>query len=1187
MSIPRNFSIFVYCLFACSIYCASSRAQPLDTEILVRAGGGGFASPVRDRVGVDQLIIVEGSNVTRLDVTYDSLLDTDPSVVTFVVATASGIADPRWNPAQTESSPAPLWPNVRYVSYAKPTGNPPLLQYYQRLVDASAAERKISVETDISNRQFPSWNGDGLWLCYEGNGDGFGGFGDQTYRSFFLASPTDDPSEIAVHAQSFRTNEAPVASPATTSSQDSFNFVLTNRQFDPDAGGFPYQVIYQFEATDPPTDPELDELLTIGGRVNWVDATSYACTTSSAGWDQIVKKDFGVPFDSHNLEVLNSDGAGSLDDTNRTTIPVLRTPNTVVVDDINSDGILDTLATMDHDDRVVITIGTGSGQVTRGGCATPENSGPFDLAIHDVTPTDLDPQVVDSALDLVVVERDLDQVRVLWNDGTGAFDLTNSSTFAVEDQPVAVDIGDVNEDSDPNDPRVDLVVANRLSNKVSVLLQDPSFDPNDPNDVLFTSSTFSPGTKPSDLALGDLNKDGHLDIAVSLETDHTIEIWEGDGLGAFSFAYSLEPTDANSISLINPTPSGIVLADFGQDPNDSSDLDGLTDVAAANLVADKVTMWRNYSTPTLWSFSPARFYTVGDGPIGIATADVTGDGITDVVVANKVSNDGTILPGTGNGGFSTGITVPTDTSPWRVACGDYVGHDGKADMAFSCSVSETVSIAAKNPDADPNDPSTHYRLVTSLAVGPAPRAVASGDLNGDEENDLVAASYTGDEVSVLCRSFLASGTILSDPASYVGFFDLRTTIFGLALDTLDFDGDTKRDFVVGGSGASASKNIRAYRGNGDGSFTLLQEITATRVTSIVSSEIANDPNGPAATDDFAALDSRPATSGISMATVKVGLYNNSTDSFDISSFDLHNGTVPWSEDDLRGARQIATTDADGDGDQDLIVVCGAGGIVILCKNDGTGSFSLAQHISPGNEPHQISLEDVNGDGKVDAALTLATSGEVKIYRRPSSGSTFFDATGSNVQTISIPGAYAIASGHFNSDTHIDFAVTSVVASPQDRGVWLLLNDGTGEYQISTGSPFETGPGPIDLAVGEFDSASGGFDDVIVVNALEPGAQYLTARSAGFTKPFASHDGEKIATGLFVDGASDRQILLIEIDGTAPAERIVSDETVAVDRVIDGFGLDPPWSWGPDSRRLYYSRPALPNDPAGVYVVRIE
>ncbi|MBI4325036.1 MAG: VCBS repeat-containing protein, partial [Chloroflexi bacterium] len=82
------------------------------------------------------------------------------------------------------------------------------------------------------------------------------------------------------------------------------------------------------------------------------------------------------------------------------------------------------------------------------------------------------------------------------------------------------------------------------------------------------------------------------------------------------------------------------------------------------------------------SFSPAANFAVGTSPSSVAVGDFNGDGKLDLAVANRISDNVSILLGTGTGSFSAATSFAVGSGPTSVAVGDFNG-DGKPDLAVA------------------------------------------------------------------------------------------------------------------------------------------------------------------------------------------------------------------------------------------------------------------------------------------------------------------------------------------------------------------------------------------------------------------------------------------------------------------------------------------------------------------------
>ncbi|HEY3270839.1 MAG TPA: VCBS repeat-containing protein [Geothrix sp.] len=295
----------------------------------------------------------------------------------------------------------------------------------------------------------------------------------------------------------------------------------------------------------------------------------------------------------------------------------------------------------------------------------------------------------------------------------GAFALP--TRFGVGAQPANLVVADVNGDGRP-----DLVVANAADQTVGVRLADPAR----PGFFLPAIVLATPGRTPLDVAVGDLNGDGKMDIVVAASGANNVMVFlQGATPGTF-----LAPVTFP----VGGDPQAVTVADL--------DGNGFADVAVATT-ANTVSVLLQTSAGV---FAPAVYYPTGVQPVAIRAADLNGDGKLDLLTANYGASlsPGTqglsvLIQGATAGTFLPPVHYTTGYRSTALAVGDLNG-DGKLDVAVANAglPGDPGSVAVFLQD--PAIPGA-LRAPTIYRGAWGPMGVAIGDMNGDGRPDLVLA----------------------------------------------------------------------------------------------------------------------------------------------------------------------------------------------------------------------------------------------------------------------------------------------------------------------------------------------------------------------------------------------------------------------------------------------------------------
>jgi hypothetical protein len=300
-------------------------------------------------------------------------------------------------------------------------------------------------------------------------------------------------------------------------------------------------------------------------------------------------------------------------------------------------------------------------------------------------------------------------------------------------------------------------------------------------------------------AVGDLNSDGWADIAtVSYDNPGALTLFRNKSNGTFG-------TTAPDRIDINLPSSGARSVAIG-DLNGDNKMD-IAVASYTNYVWIYRNTGTGGAGSAI-SFTPSSSLTTGSRPTSVAIRDLDGDGKVEIAITNRVGNRIEIFRNTGTGGvgssisFASGFGYSTPANyPESIAIGD-LNSDGRADLATAHELTDSVSIL-RNATSGASTPFTPSSFVfdTSLSVDERPTFIAIGDINDDGKadiatanTDLIGASEPINNVSVFRNNSVGAGSAISFAARTNLAIDNAATPRFVAIG--DLNNDSMIDLVT-------------------------------------------------------------------------------------------------------------------------------------------------------------------------------------------------------------------------------------------------------------------------------------------------------------------------------------------------------------------------------------------------------
>ncbi len=309
-------------------------------------------------------------------------------------------------------------------------------------------------------------------------------------------------------------------------------------------------------------------------------------------------------------------------------------------------------------------------------------------------------------------------------------------------------------------------------------------------DLFHPKVSYEVGFDPRDVAADDLNNDDRPELVSVNELSDDISVLVNNGDGTFQ----TEVTYA-----VGDTPRSLAMGKLNSD--------NFVDVIVSNSESDTISILFGNGDGSL---APAVEFPVGDRPWGIVTARLNGDAHLDVAVVNADGKTFSVLLNDGDGMLSLAGSYTSggfSIKPYWITTADF-DTDGDMDIAVVKTYSNYV-FSEGYVETFINDGTGAFTSTQVFDIGTSASTAVAGDLDGDDDVDLVVSGVVQSSYQVRVLINDGSGTFAEDPSYSSG-------ASGRAAGG-DFDGDGDFDVAVATAGVG-SNGVSILLNDGSASY---------------------------------------------------------------------------------------------------------------------------------------------------------------------------------------------------------------------------------------------------------------------------------------------------------------------------------------------------------------------------------
>lgn len=666
----------------------------------------------------------------------------------------------------------------------------------------------------------------------------------------------------------------------------------------------------------------------------------------------------------------------------------------VFVADLDGDGDPDIVASSQYDNSIRWFNNTaGDASAFTAATISSTTTGASSVFVADIDG--------DGDNDIAATAYDDDEVLWFENNGAATPTFAEHVISTTADGVAGVTVGDVDNDGDN-----DIVAASILDDTVSLFENNGDvFDP------LFTSrslSAINDDDGANSVLVIDIDGDGDNDIVSTAGLDDTVSIHRNETIHK-SVAYPVANPIANDADGVYT----VALGDL--------DGDGDTDIVSVSLYDQTLQWFRNDSVdpaePLFQQIDIMPLFGVRD----VEIADVDGNGLMDVIVAEATNNNVLIILDLATNLNNPAVIQATGLIAVRSVYTTDINGDGQLDIVTASSGDDAVrwiDLAAG--------------VINNINIAPADgaRDAVAADIDGDGDIDVVVASYYDDRVAWYENTD-------GDGSSWARRLIDTTANGARTVDVVDIDGDGDIDIVAG---STYDNTVRWYENDGTANPTFTTHILSTVEQGVQDVAVADiDHDG-----DF--------------DVVTVAQFPNAGATSRIAHFLNDGGVDPiFTRVDIDTTNDRPTSvdigDVNGDGDLDVVSTSMFDDTILYYENGG-GQLGLhTEDVTPqvfvaGEKEAVLKVTAVHNGRAGDSDLEIAT---FELLLESSAGVPLTQAHANDL-IFKIEVWLDDGDGVFDSDDDTMIVEVDPLVIDADGRMTIFFDDGDPNVLIELGTP---------------------------------------------------------------------------------------------------------------------------------------